>query len=60
MGHVPGPEATSGPVCFPCRFWMKAREYHTIAGLLMEYLQRIPQPGEEVQVGDYMLKDAAD
>lgn len=32
------------------------REYHTIAGLLMEYLQRIPQPGEEVQVGDYMLK----
>ena len=32
------------------------REYHTIAGLLMEYLQRIPQQGEEVQVGDYMLK----
>ncbi|MNS88652.1 Hemolysin C [compost metagenome] len=32
------------------------REYHTIAGLLMEYLQRIPQPGEEVQVGDYVLK----
>ncbi|EGS2005617.1 TerC family protein [Enterobacter quasiroggenkampii] len=32
------------------------REYHTIAGLLMEYLQRIPQPGEEVQVGDYRLK----
>lgn len=32
------------------------REYHTIAGLLMEYLQRIPQPGEEVQVGDYLLK----
>ena len=32
------------------------REYHTIAGLLMEYLQRIPQPGEEVQVGDYMIK----
>ena len=27
------------------------REYHTIAGLLMEYLQRIPKPGEEVQVG---------
>ena len=24
------------------------REYHTIAGLLMEYLQRIPKPGEEV------------
>lgn len=32
------------------------REYHTIAGLLMEYLQRIPKPGEEVQVGDYLLK----
>lgn len=32
------------------------REYHTIAGLLMEYLQRIPQEGEEVQVGDYRLK----
>jgi CBS domain containing-hemolysin-like protein len=32
------------------------REYHTIAGLLMEYLQRIPQPGEEVQVGDYLIK----
>ncbi len=49
-----------------CR-WMKnvnitlpldeKREYHnTIAGLLMEYLQRIPKPGEEVQVGDYLLK----
>ncbi|MGK9172902.1 TerC family protein [Yokenella regensburgei] len=32
------------------------REYHTIAGLLMEYLQRIPVPGEEVEVGDYLLK----
>ena len=32
------------------------REYHTIAGLLMEYLQRIPKPGEEVTVGDYLLK----
>lgn len=32
------------------------REYHTIAGLLMEYLQRIPKHGEEVQVGDYLLK----
>lgn len=32
------------------------REYHTIAGLLMEYLQRIPTPGEEVQVGDYLVK----
>ena len=32
------------------------REYHTIAGLLMEYLQRIPKPGEEVQVGIICLK----
>lgn len=32
------------------------RDYHTIAGLLMEYLQRVPKPGEEVQVGDFMLK----
>ncbi|WP_130099831.1 TerC family protein [Siccibacter turicensis] len=32
------------------------REYHTIAGLLMEYLQHVPTPGEEVQVGDFMLK----
>ena len=32
------------------------REYHTIAGLLMEYLQRIPKTGEEVQVGDFRLK----
>ncbi|MGP3592531.1 TerC family protein [Vagococcus sp. WN89Y] len=32
------------------------REYHTIAGLLMEYLQRVPKPGEVVQVGDFLLK----
>lgn len=32
------------------------REYHTIAGLLMEYLQRIPQEGEEMQVGDYLFR----
>ena len=32
------------------------REYHTIAGLLMEELQRVPKPGEEVQVGDFLLK----
>lgn len=32
------------------------REYHTIAGLLMEYLQHIPEQGEEVRVGDFMLK----
>ncbi|MBL7634662.1 MULTISPECIES: TerC family protein [Atlantibacter] len=32
------------------------REYHTIAGLLMEYLQRVPAEGEEVGVGDYVIK----
>ncbi len=40
---------------FPCPLDEK-REYHTIAGLLMEYLQRVPKPGEEVQVGDFLLK----
>lgn len=35
------------------------REYHTIAGLLMEYLQRIPTPGESVNVGGYVLKTLA-
>lgn len=32
------------------------REYHTIAGLLMEYLQLPPENRGEVQVGDYRLK----
>ncbi|MDA8493800.1 TerC family protein [Kluyvera georgiana] len=32
------------------------REYHTIAGLLMEHLQRIPKAGEEVQIGPWKLK----
>jgi CBS domain containing-hemolysin-like protein len=32
------------------------RNYHTIAGLLMEYLQRVPSAGEAVQVGNYLLK----
>ena len=32
------------------------REYHTIAGLLMEHLQRIPKAGEEVQIGLWTLK----
>ena len=32
------------------------REYHTIAGLLMEYLQRVPQEGEELQIGDYLFR----
>lgn len=32
------------------------RDYHTIAGLLMEHLQRIPAAGEEVTIGDFHLK----
>lgn len=32
------------------------REYHTIAGLLMEHLQHIPAQGESVEVGNYRLK----
>lgn len=32
------------------------REYHTIAGLIMEHLQRIPEAGEEVTVGGYTLR----
>lgn len=32
------------------------REYHTVAGLLMDYLQRVPQEGEEINVGGYVLK----
>ncbi|KMK18072.1 membrane protein [Pluralibacter gergoviae] len=35
------------------------REYHTIAGLIMEHLQRIPEPGEEVEVAGYRLKTLA-
>ncbi len=34
--------------CSTCRP-LDETEYHTIAGLLMEYLQRIPQTGEEVR-----------
>jgi CBS domain containing-hemolysin-like protein len=32
------------------------RDYNTVAGLLMELLQHVPVPGEEVQVGDYLLR----
>lgn len=32
------------------------REYHTVAGLLMEYLQHVPQEGEEVNVDGYVLR----
>ena len=35
------------------------REYHTIAGLIMEHLQRIPEPGEEVEVAGFRLKTLA-
>lgn len=32
------------------------RSYHTIAGLLMDSLQHVPAEGEELQVGDYLLR----
>lgn len=32
------------------------REYHTLAGLLMEYSQRIPQTGEQLQIGNYLFE----
>ncbi len=32
------------------------REYHTLAGLLMEYSQRVPQPGEQLQIGHYLFE----
>lgn len=32
------------------------REYHTLAGLLMEHTQRIPQVGEQLQIGDYLFE----
>lgn len=32
------------------------REYNTLAGLLMEHLQHIPQNGEEVRIGDYLFR----
>ena len=32
------------------------REYHTVAGLLMEYLQHVPQEGEEVNIDGYILR----
>lgn len=31
------------------------REYHTLAGLLMEHCQRIPQEGERLTIGDYLF-----
>ncbi|MCQ8228321.1 TerC family protein [Pantoea trifolii] len=32
------------------------RNYHTLAGLLMDSLQHVPQEGEELQIGDYLLR----
>lgn len=32
------------------------REYHTLAGLLMEYSQRVPQTGEQLQIGNYLFE----
>ncbi|MBH1928429.1 TerC family protein [Serratia rubidaea] len=32
------------------------REYHTLAGLLMEHCQRIPQEGEQLTIGDYLFE----
>ncbi|MCW1874144.1 TerC family protein [Erwinia sp. INIA-01] len=32
------------------------REYNTLAGLLMEHLQHVPQQGEVVQIGDYLIR----
>lgn len=32
------------------------REYHTLAGLLMEYSQRVPQEGEQITIGDYLFE----
>ena len=32
------------------------REYHTLAGLLMEHMQRVPKEGEEIQVGDFLFR----
>ncbi len=32
------------------------REYHTLAGLLMEHSQRIPQAGEQLKIGNYLFE----
>ncbi|MFI8415633.1 TerC family protein [Serratia sp. NPDC078593] len=32
------------------------REYHTLAGLLMDHCQRIPQEGEQLTIGDYLFE----
>ena len=32
------------------------RDYHTLAGLLMEHMQRVPKEGEEIEIGDYLYR----
>ena len=32
------------------------RDYHTLAGLLMDTLQHVPEEGEELRIGDYLLR----
>ncbi|KAA8999864.1 TerC family protein [Affinibrenneria salicis] len=32
------------------------REYHTLAGLLMEHTQRVPQPGDELTIEGYTFR----
>ncbi|UDG81605.1 hypothetical protein GII40_00417 [Candidatus Profftia lariciata] len=32
------------------------RAYYTLAGLLMEYLQRMPNVGEQIKIGDYIFE----
>ncbi|KGD82795.1 membrane protein [Pantoea stewartii subsp. indologenes] len=32
------------------------QHYHTIAGLMMDRLQHVPQEGEEIQLGEYRLR----
>ncbi len=32
------------------------RDYHTLAGLLMEHMQQVPQEGEEIEIGNYLYR----
>ncbi|GKX62482.1 hypothetical protein SOASR032_10510 [Pragia fontium] len=32
------------------------RDYHTVAGLLMEHTQRIPDVGEQIKIGDWLYE----
>lgn len=51
-GHIPL-EDLAAYVQLP---YDEKRDYHTLAGLLMDSLQHIPHPGEELQIGDYLLR----